>query len=84
MMEPHGDAVFTQKKDYFNFCLSRARMVTEGAFSKLKGRFRVLYRQCESNKETLKKMGLACVVLHIFCIDKRDFIPRKFDLTFDS
>ena len=28
-------------------------------------------------------MGLASVVLHNLCIDKGDFIPRKFDLTFD-
>ena len=83
MMKPHGDAVLTQEKAYFNFCLRRAGMVTEGAFGKLKGRFRVLHRKCESNKETVKKMGLACVVLRNLCIDKGDFIPRKFDLTFD-
>ena len=28
-------------------------------------------------------MVLACVVLHNLCIAKGDFIPRKFDLTFD-
>ena len=28
-------------------------------------------------------MGLACVVLRNLCIEKGDFIPRKFDLTFD-
>ena len=83
MMKPHGDAVLTQEKAYFNFRLSRARMVTEGAFGKLKGRFRVLHRKCESNKETIKIMGLGCVVLHNLCIDKGDFMPRKFDLTFD-
>ena len=36
MMKSHEDAVLTQEKAYFNFCLSRARMVTEGAFGKLK------------------------------------------------
>ena len=36
MTKPHGDAVLTQEKAYFNFCLSQARMVTEGAFGKLK------------------------------------------------
>ena len=83
MMKPHGDAVLTQEKAYFNFHLCRARMVTECAFGKLKGTFRVLRRKCESNKETLKIMGLTCVVLHNLCIDKGDFIARKFDLTFD-
>ena len=28
-------------------------------------------------------MGPPCVVLHNLCIDKGDFIPRKFNLTFD-
>ena len=59
MMKPHGDAVLTQEKAYFNFHLSRARMVTEGAFGKLKGRYKALHRKCESNKETVKIMGLA-------------------------
>ena len=58
-------------------------MFTEGTSGKLKGRFRVLYHNFQSNKETIKIMGLACVVLHSFCIDKGGFIPRKFDLTFD-
>ena len=82
-MKLHGNVVLTQEKAYFNFRLSRARMVTEGAFGKLNGRFRVLHRNCESNKETIKIMGQACVVLHNLCKDKGDFIPRKFDLTFD-
>ena len=64
MMKPHGDAVLTEEKAYFNFRPSRARMFSEGAFGKLKGRFRVLHRKCESNKETAKVMGPTCVVLH--------------------
>ena len=55
-------------------------MVNEGAFGKLKERFRILHRKCESNKETVKIMGLACVILHNICIDKRDLVSRKFDL----
>ena len=82
-MKPHGDAILTPEKAYFNYRLSRARMITEGAFGKLKGRFRVLFRKCESKKETVKIMGLACVVLHNLCIDKEDVIPRRFDLPYD-
>ena len=73
MMKPHGDAVLTQEKAYFNFRLSRARMVTEGAFGKPKGRFRVLHRKCESNKE----MGLGCVVLHNLCKTKAILYPEN-------
>ena len=58
-------------------------MVTEGAFGKLKERFRILHRKCESNKETVKVMGFTCVILHNICIDKGDLVPRKFDLTYD-
>ena len=80
---PDGDAVLTPEKGYFNYCLSRARMITKGAFGKLKRRFRVLFCKCESKKETVKIVGLACVVLHNLCIDKEDILPRKFDLSYD-
>ena len=82
-MKPYGDPVLTPDKKYFNYRSSRNRMVTEGAFGKLNGRFRILHRKCESNKETVKIMGLTCVILHNICIDKRDLVPRKFDLTYD-
>ena len=83
LMKPHGDAVLPDNKRYFNFRHSRARLVTEGAFGRLKSRFRVLYRKCECNKETVKLYGLACVVLHNICIERGDLVPRKFDLTLD-
>ena len=81
IMKPHGDAVLPDDKRYFNFRHSRARLVTEGAFGRLKSRFRVLFRKCESKKETVKLYGLACVVLHNLCIEHGDLVPRKFDLT---
>ena len=58
-------------------------MVTEGAFGKLKGRFRVLHRKSESRKDTHRLMALACVVLHNICIEKHDTVPRTFNLTLD-
>ena len=82
-MKPYGDAVPTPRKRYFNYRGSRGRLVTEGAFDRLKSQFRVLHRKCESNKNTVKAMGLACVVLHNIRIEKGDLIPRKLDLTFD-
>ena len=82
-MKPYGEAVLSEQKRYFNYRLSRARMVTEGAFGKLKGRWRILSKKCESHKGTVKKMGLACVVLHNICIDRGDIIPRNIDLTVD-
>ena len=80
-----GDGAFPlgSRITYFNYHLSRARMIPEGTFGKLKERFRVLFRKCESKKETVKIMGLACVILHNLCIEKEDIIPRKFDLSYD-
>ena len=71
-------------KTYFNYRESRARMVTEGAFGRLKSKFRVLHKKYESDKETIKTMAFACVVLHNICIDREDLIPRVFDLSYDS
>ena len=62
IMKSHGDAVLTPEKAYFNYCLSRARIIMEGAFGELKGRFGVLFRKCESKRETVKILGLACFV----------------------
>ena len=81
--KPYGDAVLSERKRYYNYRLSRARMVSEGAFGKLKGRWRILSKKCESHKETVKKMGLACVVLHNICIEQGDIIPRNIDLSVD-
>ena len=83
LMKPYGDAILSEDKRYFNYRLSRARMVSEGAFGKLKSRFRVLHKECESQKETVKIMTLACVVLHNLSIVMKDILPRKFDLTVD-
>ena len=83
MLKPHGDAILPNDKRYFNHRNSRARIVTEGAFSRLKIRFRVLFLKCESNKETVKLYSLTCVMLHNLCVERGDLVPRKFDLTSD-
>ena len=82
-MKPHGDATLPDDKRYFNYRHSRARLVTEKAFEGLKSRFRAQFRKCESDKETVKLYGLACIVLHNLCIDRDDLVSRKFDLTSD-
>ena len=58
-------------------------MVTEGGFGKFKRRLRVLSRKCESQKESVKQMGLVCLVLHNLCIELGDMIPRNWDMTVD-
>ena len=81
MMKPHGDAILPDDNPYFNYRHSWARLVTEGAFGILKIRARVIFRKCESNKETFKLYSLVCVVLHNLCIERCHLVPRKFDLT---
>ena len=83
LCKPYGDAVLSEKKRYFNYRLSRARMVSEGAFGKLKSRFRVLHKKCESSKDSVKSMGLAAIVLHNICLEFGDTLPRSNDLTVD-
>ena len=81
--KPFGDVVLTEKKRYFNYRLSHVRMVSEGAFRKLRSRFRVLHRKCESSKESVKALGLAAVVLHNISLEMGDILPRSMDLTVD-
>ena len=45
-------------------------MVTEGCYGQMKGRWRVTLRRNESSKEEVKTTTLACMVLHIICIDR--------------
>ena len=83
LLKPYTNAVLTPQQRYFNYRLSRARMVTEGAYGKLKGRWRVLLRKNESSKEQVRITTLACIVLHNICIDRGDSLSHKLDLTLD-
>ena len=83
MLKLHGDAIIPDNKRYSNYRNSRVRLVTEGAFRRLKMRLRVLFRKCKSNKETVKLYGLACDVPHNLCIKRSNLVPWKFDLTLD-
>ena len=83
MLKPHGDDILPDDEWYFNHRNSRARLVTEGALGRLKIKFGVLFRKYESNKETLRLYGLACILLHNLCIERGNLVPRKFDLTSD-
>ena len=82
-MKPYTDAVLSPKQRYFNYCLNRARMVTECAYGQLKGRWRVLLRKCESSAENVRTFALACMVLHNVCLAMGDTIPKKLDLSID-
>ena len=83
LMKPYTDAVLRPQQKYFNYKLSRARMVSECAYGQLKGRWRVLPKKNESDKEQVRITVLACMVLHNVCIMQGDTISKKLDLTID-
>ena len=83
LMKPFSHAILKREEKYFNYRLSRARMVSECAFGSLRGRWRILHRKCESKKETVKCVALACIVLHNVCIERCDVTWRKWDLSND-
>ena len=83
LMKPYTNAVLTPKQRYFNYRLSRARMVTDGAYGQLKGRWRVLLRKCESSSTNVRTFALACMVLHNICLHLGDTMPKKLDITID-
>ena len=82
-MKPYTNPVLTEKQKYFNYRLSRARMVTEGAYGQLKGRWRVLYRRNECSQRNVRTVTMACIVLHNICINRGDLLSRKMNLTID-
>ena len=78
IMKLHGDAVLTPEKAYFNYRLSRARMIMVGAFDKLKERFGIWFRKCGTKKGTVNIMGLIilyCIVL--YCIAQFMYRQRR-------
>ena len=84
LMKSFSNAVLTPKKRYFNYRLSRARMVTEGCYGQMKGRWRVTLRRNESSKEEVKTTTLACMVLHNICIDRGETLSKQLDLTLEE
>jgi hypothetical protein len=83
LMKPYTNAILTKEQRYFNYRLSRARMVVEGTYGQLKGRWRFLLRKSESNHFEVKMATLACMVLHNVCLEQGDTLPAKLDLTID-
>lgn len=83
LMKPYTNATLTVQERYFNYRLSRARMITEGAFGQLKSRWRVLLRKCDSSHEAVRNSTLACMVLRNVCIELGDTISKKQDITLD-
>lgn len=63
---PHH-SLLTDKQKSFNYQISRARIVSENAFGRLKGRWRRLAKQNDMFVEKVPQIVLACCILHNLC-----------------
>ncbi|XP_057681077.1 uncharacterized protein LOC130909040 [Corythoichthys intestinalis] len=68
LMKPFADTgALTKEEQTFNVKTSRARVVVEHAFGRLKGRWRCLQKRNDCSLERIKSMVLTCCVLHNLC-----------------
>lgn len=57
----------TAKEINFNYRQSRARMVVENAFGRLKGRWRCLLKRIDSNLANVPNIIASYIILHNIC-----------------
>ena len=68
LMKPYiENDTTTAAQKLFNYRQSRARMVVENAFGRLKGRWRCLLKRLDTKLENVTMVIAACVVLHNVC-----------------
>ncbi|XP_065893423.1 uncharacterized protein [Dysidea avara] len=63
---PHNTALSTAQRN-FNYRLSRARIVSENAFGRLKARWRRLQKQNDMAINNIPNVIIACCILHNVC-----------------
>ena len=63
---PHNGQLSSQQR-HFNYRLSRARIVVENAFGRLKARWRRLLIRLDMSMEKIPIVIAACCVLHNLC-----------------
>ena len=74
LMKPYPEnAHTTANQRHFNYRQSRARMVVENAFGRLKGRWRCLLKRLDVRLENVTNIVTACVILHNICEFHGDF-----------
>ncbi|XP_019221905.1 uncharacterized protein LOC109204744 [Oreochromis niloticus] len=73
LMRPFPGRLLPLEKRIFNYRLSRARMIVEGAFGVLSSQWRLYRRSMELRPEIAEKCVKATCVLHNFlrCLDER-------------
>ena len=67
-LKPYSDCGrLTARQTTFNYQLSRARIVTENAFGRLKGRWRCLLKRNDTDLKYVVQQVAACCILHNVC-----------------
>ncbi|CAC5418943.1 unnamed protein product [Mytilus coruscus] len=61
------DGTLSAEKRYFHYMLSRARMVVENAFGRLKGRWRCLMKRNDLSTLFVPDVAECCCTLHNIC-----------------
>ena len=84
LQKPYSHKVLTEEQSYFNYRLSRGRIVIECAYGEYKGRWRVTSRKQECTPQVLTTIASACVVLHNICIDMVDNFSIDDDMNFGA
>lgn len=69
----------TAAQQRFNYRLSKARVVVERAFGKLKNRWRCLLKQLEESTNRVPKTIITCCILHNICIYMDDELEEDDD-----
>ena len=74
LMKPYAESVaLTNIQRVFNYRQSRARMVAENAFGRLKGRWRCLSKRMDYyNVDHAINVSASCITLHNICEAYRD------------
>ena len=68
LMKPYPEhAHMTRQQRNFNYRQSRARIVVENAFGRLKGRWRCLLKRLDCHVTNVGNIVASCVVLHNLC-----------------
>ena len=69
----------------YNFLFEKQKVINlPNAFEQLKGGWQLLYKKSEVNQYSFKVNVLTCFVIHNICIEKRNSISHKLDLSYDK